>query len=113
LLGLLALASATLLPYVHAIAGGCGHAKPACDASDQRESARGSDSGSTSHERHCGVCGEFAHGTSRALALAPMPGVAAPRLGFIRSHFIPVVVASSGDSDIAGARAPPASRRSA
>jgi hypothetical protein len=113
LLGLLALASATLLPYIHAIAGGCDHAKPACDASDHRESARGGDGGSRSHERHCGVCGAFAHGKGRAVAFAPILAVAAPLLGFTRTRFVPVVVLSSGDSDVAGARAPPASLRSA
>jgi hypothetical protein len=113
LLGLLALAVATVLPYVHAIAGGCAHAKPACDASDHRENARSGDAGPTSHERHCGVCGAFAHGKGRGLAFIAVLSVATPLRGIVGAPFVPVVVLSSGDPDVAGARAPPASRRSA
>jgi hypothetical protein len=114
LLGLLALTSATLLPYVHAITGACDHAKPACHSSDRdRESAHGDGSGSTSHSRHCGVCGAFAQGKSRALVFARALPIAAPMLAFARAYFVPIVVLASGDSDVAGARAPPASHRSA
>jgi hypothetical protein len=113
LLGLLALTVATVLPYVHAIAGSCAHATSACAASDHRESARRGDGGSTSHDRHCGVCGAFAQGKGRGLAFGLALSVAAPPHGIASAPFVSVVVLSSSDRDVAGARAPPPYRRSA
>jgi hypothetical protein len=114
LLGLLALASAILLPYVHAISGVCGHPKPACDTSDgSQDRAHGDRSSSTSHSRHCGVCGALAQGKSRALVLARAVPIASPPRDFARAHLAPVVVPANTEHDVAGARAPPASRRSA
>jgi hypothetical protein len=113
-LGLLAVASATLLPYVHALGGGCDHSRPACDGSDRgRDGARSDAGDTTSHSRHCGVCGALAQTKSRTLVSARSLPLVAHLLGFTSTPLVSVIFVSSADSDVADARAPPASLRSA
>jgi hypothetical protein len=103
LIGLFALASYAFLPYLHALSSACGPDDSSCSA-EQR---------APSHSADCPVCGAIAHAGARAvdaptalaIVSAPLaPHAAVPEL---------LALAPTLESDVACARAPPASRRSA
>ena len=104
LIGLFALASYALLPYLHALSNACGPDGSSCSSSDER---------APSHSPDCPVCGAIAHSGARAAdapsALAVVSAPLAPRGAAIEL----VAAAPAVALDVACARAPPASRRSA
>jgi len=109
---ILAFASATLLPYLHAIAGGCAHPAQACDASERTsENVRSDDSGSASHSRHCAVCGALTQSKGRTLVLPRVLAITPPPRQLASVHFPPVTLVSVARFDRAAARAPPESLR--
>jgi hypothetical protein len=103
LLGLLALASHALLPYLHVLTSACGPNETSCSSEGQ----------APSHSPDCPVCGAIAHAGARAVdAPSALASAAAP----IALHAAPPEVfalAPAAELDAACARAPPASRRSA
>ena len=101
LIGLLALASHALLPYVHVLIRGCGAVT--CSGGERESSA--------SHSPDCAVCSAIAHAGARAVdapvAVAGLqvpvePHAPAPTLFAL----VPTV-----ERDVACARAPPVSLR--
>jgi hypothetical protein len=100
LVGLLALASHALLPFVHALASGCGQTATGC-SSDERPS----------HSADCPVCGALAHSGARAASSAPSaPALSAAPPAPERAAAAPLPVPARADRAVPGARAPPASR---
>lgn len=100
LIGLLALASYALLPYVHALMNGCGQVT--CSGGEQE---------SASHSPDCAVCNAIAHAGARAVdAPAAVAGLLAP----VAPHApAPPMFAHTPtvERDVACARAPPAALR--
>jgi hypothetical protein len=103
LVGLLALASHALLPYLHVLTSSCGPSEASCSSEGQ----------APSHSSDCAVCGAIAHGGARAVdAPAALAVVSAP----LALHAAALELSSlppSVELDPACARGPPASPRSA
>jgi hypothetical protein len=103
LVGLLALASHALLPYLHVLTTAC----------DPNEASCSSDGRAPSHSSDCPVCGAIAHAGARAVdAPSALAIVSAPLVTHAAALEL-VAVAPKVELDPACARAPPASRRSA
>jgi hypothetical protein len=98
LVALFALASFTVLPFVHVLSGGCAASAPSCS----------SDLPAPSHSPDCGVCGSLAHTGARALD-APT-AVAAIALSLSRPSAPALLTrrAPVRALDVALARGPPA-----
>ncbi|HTO69286.1 MAG TPA: hypothetical protein VMR31_05440 [Myxococcota bacterium] len=105
-LGLVALASAVLLPFVHALARDCDHVRAACAVQGQK-SAHRHHADSSCQPRHCAVRSTLAWTKSRTLvfarALPPFAPELAIGIGFSR---LPATVARVHLDDMS-ARAPP------
>jgi hypothetical protein len=103
LIGLFALASHALLPFVHALASGCGQSATGC-SSDER----------ASHSEDCPVCGALAHSGARAASAAPSAPApsAAPRAPELAA-VAPLAQPPRIERDPLGARAPPPSHPTA
>jgi len=103
LVGLFALASHALLPYLHSLTSRCDPNEASCSSAGQ----------APSHSSDCAVCGAIAHGGARAVDTpAALASVSAP-LALHAAALELFSVAPSVELDPACARAPPASRRSA
>lgn len=103
LIALLALATHAFLPYLHALASGCGSHGASCSSESQAPA---------SHSSDCAVCGAIAQAGARAID-AP---AALAALVESRSVFAPapesLAAVPKVERDVACARAPPVSLRS-
>jgi hypothetical protein len=103
LIGLFALASHALLPFVHALASGCGQSATGC-STDER----------ASHSPDCPVCGALAHSGARTASAAPSaPDAAALSAAPQLSPAAPLAELPRIQRDALGARAPPLSHPTA
>jgi hypothetical protein len=103
LVGLLAIASHALLPYLHSLTSDCGASETSCSSDGQ----------APSHSADCPVCSAIAHGGARAVdAPSAVAAVSAPH-GLQAETFVSFAAVPKAERDAACARAPPASRLSA
>jgi hypothetical protein len=98
LVGLFALASHALLPYLHVLASDCGSNASSC-----------STEGQASHSADCPVCSALAHAGARAASTPSAPMISAAPAGPATALCLTVAQPPSIALAGAPARAPPAS----
>jgi hypothetical protein len=114
LVAVFALATHALLPFLHAHAISCDRNHTACAADERAGEPASSDSGqSSNHPDACAVCSALAHGGARAIDAPSALPVHFTELRLGSAPRVAEVVAPSADVEVACARAPPLSRRSA
>jgi len=104
LVGLLALASHALLPYLHALASSCD--QQASCSSEGREPA-------PSHSSDCPVCSALFHAGSRAADAPQAIAVVSAPVAYDTVALVSIAHPRPVELDCACARAPPASLRNA
>ncbi len=113
LVAVFALATHALLPYLHAHANSCDRGRAACASERAGEPASSEGGQSSSHPDACAVCSALAHGGARAIDAPSGLPVHFTELWLASAPPAAEVLAPCAEVDVACARAPPASPRSA